>query len=401
MKILYCHNNYYATSPAGQHYSAGQFSYDYWYPYIKVFGHLHVMGREALPVSEEESQKMNLSSGDNVSFSLYPNIVSPKTYLRKYRAIHEQIKNEVSASDAVIIRAVSDLAWITYKYARKMNKPIAMEMSACAWDSTWNHGNILGKLYAPLRYLRDKIITRHADYVLYVSHEFLPRRYPTNGEIEFASNVRITKSPNAVLDKRIERIKQTARSPENVVTIGLIGTLSHKLKGVKDALKAIEILTRTQNTKFHFRCLGPGNPQPYRKYAQELGIEDSVSFDGMVQSGDAVLQWLDDIDIYIQPSYQEGVPRATIEAMSRACPCIGSTAGGIPEIISDEWLHKPGDYKKLAALIAKMAADPETQLVESSKNFETSFHFVEEVLMPKRIAFWSAFSKFARTQKEP
>ena len=118
------------------------------------------------------------------------------------------MKQIVAESDGVIIRAVSDIGWIAYKHAKRMGKPIAMEMAACAWDSTWNHGNKLGKIYAFIRQYRDRIMTANADYVMYVSQKFLQDRYPTNGQVECASNVRVDAIDEDALEKRLEIIRK-------------------------------------------------------------------------------------------------------------------------------------------------------------------------------------------------
>jgi glycosyltransferase involved in cell wall biosynthesis len=57
-------------------------------------------------------------------------------------------------------------------------------------------------------------------------------------------------------------------------------------------------------------------------------------------------------DVYLQPSLWDGMPNALLEAMAAGCGCIGSDAGGIPEIITPgvdgiivpRWqLHRLGD----------------------------------------------------------
>lgn len=392
MKILYCHDNFYMPSSDGTVYSAAQFPYVYFDPFLKAFDELRVVARHAeLPV--DKAQDFNIASGDNVSFRLLPNINSPKGLIKHYKHVKKTLQEELEQVDGVIIRAVSDMGWILYKLAKKSGKPIAMEMAACAWDSTWNHGNRYGKIYAPVRYYRDKIITRNADYVLYVSHDFLPNRFPTNAVTAFASNVRIDRPSNDTLDRKIAKIKELYDT-DKPITIGLIGTLKNKLKGVADALHAIKKIEDRCNKNIVFRVLGPGDPQDYRALEKSLNLKSTVHYDGLLQTGSEVLSWLDNINIYVQPSYQEGVPRATIEAMSRACPVIGSTAGGIPELLPQKWLHKPGDIKTLSSLILKMANDPLNQISNANKNFEKSSDYASDVLMPIRIEFWKDFAKY-------
>lgn len=58
---------------------------------------------------------------------------------------------------------------------------------------------------------------------------------------------------------------------------------------------------------------------------------------------DKIFEWLDTIDIYIQPSYQEGLCRSVVEAMSRACPVICSDACGERELANEKFIFKRGD----------------------------------------------------------
>jgi glycosyltransferase involved in cell wall biosynthesis len=129
-----------------------------------------------------------------------------------------------------------------------------------------------------------------------------------------------------------------------------------------------------------FRVLGDGDSARWQQLAAKLGIGGIVSFEGVLPSGSAVHEWLDSIDIYVQPSFQEGLPRATIEAMSRGCPTLGSTAGGIPELLDQECLHRPGQ-----------AAE------QAERNFSLAGAYTKERLDTKRHVFWRAFGHYVRS----
>lgn len=398
MKLVYCHDNIYQQCSDGRIYSPGQFPYKYWSTFLDEFEHVQVVGRGVdLTV---DIKKLNISSGKDVSFSLFPNINTPFNRLKYGLATSRRLKNIISEADAVVIRAVSDLGWIAFKHARKMNKPIAMEMAACAWDSTWNHGNKLGKIYAIIRYFRDRHITAKSDYVIYVSQDFLQKRYPTNAQTEIASNVRIQIPDDDIIQKRLEVIKEKTESDSRPQIIGLIGNLNNKIKGVEDAIRALALVEKHKPGSFQFKHLGPGDPSRYQEIAQELKMEHCIHFDGMRQSGQGVLEWLSELDLYIQPSYQEGVPRATIEAMSMACPVIGSTAGGIPELIDKKWLVEPGDVPALSEKIISMLDSTPCQYDAGSQNYLKSLNYTDDKLQPRRQKFWSAFHDFAVSRQK-
>ncbi|HOO81191.1 MAG TPA: glycosyltransferase family 4 protein [Alphaproteobacteria bacterium] len=398
MRVLYCHDNIYQQCESGTVYSPGQFPYEYWKIFLDNFDHLVVIGRGA--GLHDKIDQLNISSGPRVSFALFPNINTPVGRLKYARRVNKRLERIVADADAVIIRAVSDMGWLAFKHALRMNKPIALEMAACAWDSTWNHGNKLGKIYAPIRYLHDRIIARHADFVMYVSYVFLQRRYPTNGEVAHISNVRIDKPDEQYVDQRLKAIKVKQDEMTAPYTIGLIGNLDNRIKGVDLTLRALAKVEEEKPGCFIFHHLGPGDPEPHMALAHALGISERIRFDGMIKSGEGVMKWLRKVDLYLQPSFQEGIPRATIEAMSTACPIIASTAGGIPELIKEEWLIKPGDVDNLARLILKMLDNPKFQYEAGLNNYIASLDYTNDILVPRRQGFWGAFAKFAREKAQ-
>jgi glycosyltransferase involved in cell wall biosynthesis len=100
---------------------------------------------------------------------------------------------------------------------------------------------------------------------------------------------------------------------------------------------------------------------------------------------------MDTIDILVIPSYQEGLPRVLIEAMSRACPAVGAKTGGIPELINSEVIHKPGDYKKLANDIKKIIENRDFSIKLAKENFKNSKQYAKENLDSRRMRFWMDF----------
>lgn len=68
------------------------------------------------------------------------------------------------------------------------------------------------------------------------------------------------------------------------------------------------------------------------------------------------------MDVFVHPSLRDGLPNALLEAMACARPCVGTTAGGIPDALRDGVegrLVTPGDAAALAGAIAELLDDPE------------------------------------------
>jgi glycosyltransferase involved in cell wall biosynthesis len=140
----------------------------------------------------------------------------------------------------------------------------------------------------------------------------------------------------------------------NILFLGVIGDR----KGVYDLLPAFSAAIKTQ-PELHLRIGGNGEVDKAILLSQKLQLEDHVEFLGWV-SGDKKDELLGDADIFVLPSYNEGLPVSILEAMSWGVPVITTTVGGIPELITDGvtgYLITPGDQLRLQQLLESLAQD--------------------------------------------
>ena len=77
-----------------------------------------------------------------------------------------------------------------------------------------------------------------------------------------------------------------------------------------------------------------------------------------------------------------------VEAMARGLPCIGSTVGGIPELLPSEDLVPPGDVEALAGKIREVVSDPQRMARMSARNLHKAKEYREEVLGKRRSDFY-------------
>lgn len=174
-----------------------------------------------------------------------------------------------------------------------------------------------------------------ADYVLSISPE-----------------ARVQILPNYVslpdLSTKYEPIANKVR----LLFLGLVGTR----KGVYDLLPAFQKAFGSCNG-LELTIGGNGEVERAQALAQELGVAEHVCFAGWV-SGDDKLRLLQEADIYVLPSYNEGLPVSILEAMSWGVPVISTRVGGIPELINqgqDGLLIDAGDCEGLAKAILQLA----------------------------------------------
>ncbi len=330
-------------------------------------------------------QKFNPIRRDSVEMiSLHK--ISSAGDLIKYRRENSRILEQaIQNSERVIIRLPSLIGGEAAALAERYGKPYMVELVSCTWDALWNH-SLRGKLLAPWSWVRTRQEVKRAPMVLYVTNQFLQRRYPTAGLSVGCSDVSLPGVDEAVLRRRLERIG--GRAPGGApLRLGTIAAVNVRYKGQADVIKALAALKR-QGIRMEYELAGSGDPSRLRTLAQRLGVEDQVHLLGSVPH-DKIFAWLETIDLYLQPSKQEGLPRAVVEAMSCACPVAGARTGGIPELVDEEWIFRPGDVKDICRILQKAAAEDLSR--QAQRSFQVATRYEKDRLEQLRGEFFQKF----------
>jgi len=161
------------------------------------------------------------------------------------------------------------------------------------------------------------------------------------------------------------------------------------------AINAI-VLLRQRGIDVRLSILGDGKYRAdLERMSSDRAVQEYVQFHGVVPSRE-VRAHLDETDLFIIPSRTEGLPRALIEAMARAVPSIGSTAGGIPELLDAVDLVPPGEVGTLADAIQGILSDPARMMRMSARNLVKARSYKESILRRRRVTFYQAVERATR-----
>jgi glycosyltransferase involved in cell wall biosynthesis len=122
--------------------------------------------------------------------------------------------------------------------------------------------------------------------------------------------------------------------PENrAVVLGVSWMIPEK--GILDLLDAAKLVL-SSNPDVHFVMVGEGPYRPqHMEYAAQTGIADHVTWTGLVEDPIAEGAY-DAADVFCQLSrWQEAFGFVIAEAMACRKPVIGTSVGGIPEIVQN------------------------------------------------------------------
>lgn len=327
-----------------------------------------------------ESIKYSQINSSNFSVIEIPNFKSLRHYLSNKAKAKRIIEAAVIEHDVIIIRMPSAAGTIAYHLARKNNKPVLIELVACVFDALWNY-DWRGKMQAYYKRFIYRRMMMDAEHTIYVTNRFLQERYPTKGKSIGCSDVELEQADDSILENRLKKILKR----NGPIVLGTIAALDVPYKGQSDVIKAIGKL-KEEGVLFIYKLVGQGDQRTLKVAAERNDVQDLVEFKGSLPHSN-IFNFLEEIDVYIQPSKLEGLPRAVIEAMSRACPSLGSNIPGIRELIDKDCLFDAG---KINQITKKLKVINNYWLQEqASKNFEKAKEYQKEKLTSRREVFYN------------
>lgn len=161
-------------------------------------------------------------------------------------------------------------------------------------------------------------------------------------------------------------------------------------KGALDLLKAVPMVLRSV-PEATFVLAGAGDIESFADLAQSLGIARAVSFPGWVE-GKMKDDLLRQADVFVLPSYFEGLPVGVLEAMARGVPVVATSVGGIPDVLQDGvngLLVEPGQPQVLGrALVTLLTDDPLRIRLREAAHAEVRNRFsIERVIAELRTLY--------------
>jgi glycosyltransferase involved in cell wall biosynthesis len=164
------------------------------------------------------------------------------------------------------------------------------------------------------------------------------------------------------------------RTQRRQVQLLFLGRLSEH-KGAFDLLRAYLALPQPLRERTRLVFAGDGKVEELRAAARVAG--DSVEVHSWIdtQRRDALLE---QSDVFVLPSYYEGVPMALLEAMAHGMPVITTKVGGIPDIVHDQvegLLLTPGEHENLVDALTRMIEDRDTRLAFGRNARARAEHF--------------------------
>ncbi|WP_221075689.1 glycosyltransferase family 4 protein [Agarivorans aestuarii] len=295
--------------------------------------------------------------GNKVSFYQTSSNRGALSLLTSIPKLLARIFSLVGQYDVVLLRFPGNLAMIAMLCCLVRGKRFNIEIVAEPRDYFG-----VGASKHPLRLLArlvhvsmTKLAVKMADSVRYVTEEYLQQAYPAkDGQPSFGFT-------DVALPPRSYQVAHENRPAQQSIRLINVAMMHNHSKG---HLNLFAALAKMQEDGLEFSCelVGDGALLPeFKQTAEDLGLSERVHFHGLVHPSEKVWDVLSQADLFVMTSFQEGMPRALLEASAIGLPCIASSVGGIPEVVAEQCLVDPSDqqdiYQKLKATVLRMQAN--------------------------------------------
>jgi glycosyltransferase involved in cell wall biosynthesis len=402
MRVLVSTEHRFRRTPDGAVWTQTAYRHDFWRRYLEVFDRVQVLAR-VLDVPHIEGD-WHRSDGPGVEFARVPHYLGPVEYVRRFYRVGKTIANSLMPDSAIIMRVPSILAAHLTPRLYRTGQPFGVEVVGDPWDA-FSPGSVDHPLRVFLRWWLPWQLRRQcarACAVAYVTKFALQARYPCRAfgvgisDVQLPSEaIRVESNVLATHYSSVELANADCAShpmlpgaSNRALRLVTVASLEQRYKGVDHLLSAMA-LCRRMGLDLRLSVLGDGRYRgELERLAGTLGLGERVTFLGQLPAGDAVRRELDRSDIFVLASLTEGLPRAMVEAMARALPCIGTAVGGIPELLDSEDLLPPSDAAALAVKILEVANDPVRMARMSSRNRLRAADYSDPVLREHRLAFY-------------
>ncbi len=353
--------------------------------YTEVFEQVNIMCR----VHNVEDEKTLPVGGQGVDVIALPPVHGWRDLMRYGPEIVRAFFD--IPRDAVVLLRVPGiypiLAWLILVLRRR---PYGVEAMADA-DAQFTPGAYQKRFRSIYRVVWTRMMKlqcRHAAASSYVTRNALQSQFPPGRDRPSFSYTTLD-LPEQSLVRRPRSL--TSFQKQEIILINVAMMQKH-LKGQDLIIRAVSRLLQS-GIRLKLWLVGDGDTRgEFEGLAADLGISENVKFLGRVQAGAEVFALLDQADIFVLPSRQEGLPRVVIEAMARSLPCFASALPGNYELLDQQFLVGLDDEQDWVQKLRDAIGKPEFLARASQVNLSAARRFTVGKVQPIRNQFYETLS---------
>ncbi len=265
--------------------------------------------------------------------------------------VYKELKKIIESNEYDIIHCHTPIGGVLTRLASRKSRKNGTKVIYTAHGFHFYKGSSLKNwlLYYPV----ERILARFTDTLITINKEDFARAQDFNSqEVVYVPGVGVdVKKFNSVAEITSNNKKELGISNEQSILLS-VGELS----GRKNHEVIIKSLAKIDDPNIVYLICGQGDLENYlKRLAEDLNV--NVKFLGFRKD---IPEICSIADLYVFPSYQEGLPVALMEAMAAGLPIICSAIRGNTDLIVDGkggFLVEPDDIDGFTEAIKKSLKD--------------------------------------------
>jgi glycosyltransferase involved in cell wall biosynthesis len=255
---------------------------------------------------------------------------------------------------------------------------------------------------APLKnwlcyYPVERLMAHYTDRLITLNYEDYERakhfHYKKGGHAEYVPGVGIVTDRFQRNDTIRTEMRKELGITDNQVVLLSVGEVNKN----KNHKVVIEALSRLEQKNICYIICGIGDQaEPDKRLAKSLGLQNRVVFAGFRADVDHFYQAA---DLFVIPSFREGLPVSLMEAMSAGLPCIASRIRGNVDLMEgSQLLFSPHSAAELCSAL-NLALNENIAKKEIARNTQALQKFtVEEATKAMKRIYQSVIGELQATE---
>lgn len=196
--------------------------------------------------------------------------------------------------------------------------------------------------------------------------------------------------PNMIHPPDFEAASRIIPGQDQPIQLAFLG-LIHEKKGIFEMVQMVADNKREFTGKLIIHIGGIGKVDELNDMITGNGLEQIVKFRGWIGESDKAALYKE-VDAFILPSHNEGLPVVILEAMSYGLPIIATRVGGIPEIMEHElngFLFEKGDIVAMQIAISAYIVNHELMQTHGRNSLELVKNYFPDQVVPQIAAVYN------------
>jgi len=301
----------------------------------------------------ERSNRVAVSRLENVKVRVLPSSnIRPIRWLRQWPVLWDCI----GKADLVCANIPWECGFLAAVICKLRTKPLLVQVLG-----DWRVATLLAGRPGIIRTIKSwfgewmtRVAVRNAQLVFTQGQALFDKCASLNPDATQSAFVHSTVTEEAFF----ERDAISFHEPLRILTVCSL----EPRKGLEVLAEALRDLS-LQGLSFEWSCAGRGpSEHALKELTKFLGISESVKFIGHLPHGPELFELYRRTDIFVLPSFHEGIPNAVLEAMANSMPIVATDVGSLRQVITDGLegvLIPPGNTQLLADAISRLVQDPD------------------------------------------